>query len=72
MRWCNRSNMRLETRVSLVAPIRQLAADCTSVLRSVVGRSQGPAIGSARRVTFVQFGNYEEAFWRLERGGTEN
>lgn len=58
--------------MSVVGPVRQLVVDCTSVLRSVVGRSHVSARATAKRVTFVQFGNYEEAFRRFERGGTEN
>ncbi len=58
--------------MSVVAGIRQLAADGASVLLSRAAPKPARAAGSGQRVTFVQFGDYEEAFWRFERGGAEN
>jgi glycosyltransferase involved in cell wall biosynthesis len=57
--------------LGVIEGIRQLAADCASVLLSR-GAHQPARPGSGKRVTFVQFGDYEEAFRRFERGGTEN
>ncbi len=58
--------------MGVIEGMRQLVADCASVLRSRGVPRPANAPGSARRLTFVQFGDYEEAFRRFERGGTEN
>ena len=62
----------LKKLVSVLERMRQLATDCASVLLSRGAQKHAASPGSRKRVTFVQFGDYEEAFRRLVHGGTEN
>jgi glycosyltransferase involved in cell wall biosynthesis len=62
----------LKRLVRVVRRIARLAADCVSALLSRAAPKHEVGLGNCKRVTFVQFGDYEEAFWRLERGGNEN
>jgi glycosyltransferase involved in cell wall biosynthesis len=50
----------------------RLAADCAGVLLTLAARKRGADFGRRKRVTFVQFGDYEEAYRRFEGGGAEN
>ncbi|HEV2703841.1 MAG TPA: glycosyltransferase [Steroidobacteraceae bacterium] len=54
-----------------IGAIRQLTVDAAAVLLSR-RKPRTAAVGARRRVTFVQFGDYAEDYWRLQRGGTEN
>jgi glycosyltransferase involved in cell wall biosynthesis len=64
--------LQLKKLGSIVGRISRLAADCASVLLARAARQQGAGIGRGKRVTFVQFGDYEEAFRRFASGGAEN
>jgi glycosyltransferase involved in cell wall biosynthesis len=50
----------------------RFATDCASVLLSRAAHKHDAGPDHGKRVTFVQFGDYEEAFRRFERGGAEN
>jgi glycosyltransferase involved in cell wall biosynthesis len=62
----------LKKLVTVVARMGRLANDCASVLLSRVVLTHAANPGNGKRVTFVQFGDYEEAFRRFAAGGTEN
>jgi glycosyltransferase involved in cell wall biosynthesis len=64
--------LHLNKLVRVVGRVGRLATDCASVLWSRAAPKHDAAPGNPKRVTFVQFGDYEEASRRFARGGTEN
>jgi glycosyltransferase involved in cell wall biosynthesis len=62
----------LKNLVRVVHPIRQVVGDCGSVLLSMAKQKKESSVAIGKRVTLVQFGDYAEAYWRFEHGGTEN
>jgi glycosyltransferase involved in cell wall biosynthesis len=64
--------LQLKKLVRVAGRMGRLATDCASVLWSRVAPKPAGDPGNPKRVTFVQFGDYEEASRRLAAGGTEN